>query len=127
MSMRFDPYSVDPVDPYLAEHGRVSPVRHNPAGHEDCARDWEPCSCHGDRLCRLGKLMSWARTSAEHAAWLRGERETPAGAELLRMSGCGTDWELALKARASERNARDLWREAWPLLVACATEERNHA
>lgn len=125
IAMQYDAYSVDPHDEMLAEHGRVSPVRFDPSGYEDCAREWEPCTCHGDRLCRLGQLMRWARTAAEHGAWLRGERETPVGPDLMRMAGCSKEWELALKAKASDRNVRDLWREAWPLIAICAREERS--
>jgi hypothetical protein len=102
---RFDPYSVDPADPYLAEGGTASPWRHDPAGHEDCAREWTPCECHGDRLCRPGMLTRWEAQAREHAAWLRGERETPIGPDLCRMAGVGEPWELALKAQASERTA----------------------
>jgi hypothetical protein len=122
---RFDRYSVDQSDEMLAVGGRVSPVRFDPTGFEDCAREWDPCECHGDRLCRLGQLIRFERSSAEHAAWLRGERETPVGPELMRMSGFSQSWELALALKADQRNVRDLWREAWPLIAVCAAEERS--
>ncbi|MGV0985056.1 MAG: hypothetical protein ACOYB2_10905 [Limnohabitans sp.] len=122
---KFDRYTVDATDEMLAEGGRVSPVRFSAEGFEDCAREWDPCPCHGDRRCRLGQLMRWARTSAEHAAWLRGEREDPVGPELLRMSGCAAEWELKLKAQSAQKIVIDLWREAWPMLLVCASEDRT--
>jgi hypothetical protein len=125
--MKYDRYSVDPNDEMLAVGGRPSPVRFDPSGYEDCCREWDPCECHGDRRCRLGQLMRWARTAADHAAWLRGERETPVGPDLMRIAGCSEPYELALKVKSSERNAAEIWREAWPLIAVCASEERSRS
>ena len=122
---RFDRYTVGSPDGFLAEGGRVSLVRFDPAGFEDCARDWQPCECHGDRLCRLGQKMRWDRTAEEHAAWLRGERETPPGTELVRLAGRKEQWEVDLKAKQSDAAYRKFWQESRPMLLTCAAEDRS--
>jgi hypothetical protein len=116
--MRFDPYTIGFGDEMLAEGGRPAAVRHDPTGHEDCAREWEPCECHGDRLCQLGKLVRWARTNREHLAWLRGEREESLAAVQEREDRLDGRYAWAMKVRAAERSELEFAREIWPLIVA---------
>jgi hypothetical protein len=116
--------SVSPDDPMLGAGGSPAARRHDPTGHEDCAAEWEPCGCHGDRLCLLGTTLRWMRQTSEHAAWMRGVLETPMGPELLRMAGCDK-WEPAIRVRQSERMARHLALDAWPLLVANARAQKE--
>lgn len=121
---KYDRFSVDPNDEMLAAGGRPSPVRSDPyaGGYEDCARNFEPCTCHGDRTCRLGLLMRMARTQGEHLAWLEGRRETPVGPDLMRMAGLAGDWERLHNIKSGRRDYADIWREAWPLLMICARD-----
>ncbi|HEY6057205.1 MAG TPA: hypothetical protein VIV06_04195 [Candidatus Limnocylindrales bacterium] len=140
------------LDPdMLAEGGRPAARRHDPTGHEDCAREWDPCACHGDRLCLLGKAMKWMRQEAEHAQWLsldeipRLERllasdepipwgrsfydgvEEPQPSEADKRRRLG-EWlrDGRLRVAMTPRVLRRWASEIWPLILANAAAEREN-
>jgi hypothetical protein len=120
--MRFDPYSVDPADEYLAEGGTAAAARHDPTGHEDCAREWQPCDCHGDRLCTVGSLMRWWRMERSHTEWMAAE-EAPRLRALAELTEAQRGWlagaELDIR-RSATHDARWAAELAWPMRVNAA-------
>lgn len=142
---------------FIIEGGRPGAVRHDPyegidpslpenqgwIGHADCAAEWDPCACHGDRLCRLGKVMRYYRS----AVWYLNEVEAEAvsarniyDAERAAADALGRDTdsfvsvsnethhrlnEASLKVWMEQRHVRDWERDLWPLIVANAREARH--
>jgi hypothetical protein len=125
------------MDEFVIEGGRPSATRHDPAGHEDCAADWDPCKCHGDRLCNLGKYMGWYRNSLWYANENRLAFEAADAAylverEVARLNGLLTPIETVqrrsdaqMKVYLDQRQLREWPREIWPLIVANARLERE--
>ena len=105
----YDTYSVDPSDDYLAAGGHPAAVRHDPTGHEDCARDWDPCACHGDRLCRLGKLMRWLPHRLADMSWT------------MAPTRYGLSMEAYLDSQSLRRDAAPIW----PILLTEARAWRE--
>ena len=122
---------------FIVPGGKPSANRHDPTGHEDCSADWEPCLCHGDRLCRLGMLIRWHRSAVWWLSVLVTEYDEANAiyeveSQLAYREGLTTNrvtvqrrQDAWLKKHQQERTVREFERDLWPLIVANARQEAH--
>lgn len=143
---------------FIIEGGRPGAVRHDPyegidpslpenkgwTGHADCAAEWDPCSCHGDKLCRLGKEMRWYKSALwyldeleKEAAAARSAYDAERGALDAAMNIVGGKFvsvsedtrvrlsDAAMHVWLQQKQVKWYERALWPLIVANAREARS--